>query len=264
MNCHRIPRMLIKDWEIKKGKIKYFCFKTNTFSEANTKSLFTEKNLLNRSEENFYNKYIETPLAHVVENSKNIENDHRLLKKWSHYRACLLLIYSIMDRHPNSERKLSDFDKTKGFIDSLIEYMYCTENKRVVLLNNYQDEKNCSPFVFNELGFFPIHYLSRSTCLTTFGVPINRHRVLTIIKEDVVQDLLDFINNQRKALVSNLSIGITGDKILIPPELIKHYTNEELQKIFIESRKNNMTFNNTVTTFKREESKFLSIFNVLS
>ena len=234
MNCHIIPRVLTRDWEFKKGKVKYFSFNKNTFSEADTKSLFAKQNLLTQSEENFYNKYIETPLSHVIEKSTKDNNDTILLKKRDHMRACWLLLYSIIERSSNSEKKLPNFDIQK--IDESISYKYHEENERVVLLNAHLSETICSLLVFNELGYFPIHYFSqtKNTYLTILGIPINKYRVLTTMEKESAQELIKYIKSKGNIIISNSSVGVVGDKVLIPPEVIKYYKNniEELKKKF--------------------------------
>ena len=255
MRCHTIPKVLIKNWEIKKGKVVYFSFKTNDFAEADTKSLFTEKDLLTQKEENFYNQYIETPLSYIIENST--KDNAVLSKNFHHFRACYLLSHSIIERRSDNKKKLSDFGIKQ--IDSTIKHMFYEKNQRIVFLNSYRDQNIQAPIFLNELGFFSIDYYSQNTYLSHLGVPINKHRVLAIMEENAAKDLLSFIKDNRHALVSHLSIGAVGDKILIPPELLNCYEKKDLKTQLIECRNKNIEYQNNINLLRKAENEKATI-----
>ena len=90
MNYHTIPKCLIKDWEFKKGKLKYFCPHKKQICSGDSKSLFIRKNIFTEIEEQLYNQYVESALPFVIEST---EKNHIKLG-FKHYRSAYLLLFS--------------------------------------------------------------------------------------------------------------------------------------------------------------------------
>ena len=114
MICHRIPKVLTKSWEPKKGKLTYFCLEKEELIKGDSKTLFADSNLFSQKEEDFYNRYVETPLNHIIEQSL-IDEKELTFKNFVHIRASYLLLISLIERskHINTEKKTVDFDKKK-------------------------------------------------------------------------------------------------------------------------------------------------------
>lgn len=248
MNCHYVTRSLTKPWEGKERKLFYYDFKEDSILEANSKTLFAEKDLIEKKYEDKLSKLIERPIG--IFKQQILDKKHNEVDNWSVFRALFLYFFT-------QTARFSKFlaDSSQEPKNTLEELLSMEEVELNTIVAKYMESYSIATIgvsekhilLFPESGFF-IFPVMDSGCITGFtfsyAVPLFPSLALALIPKTLEKSFEKQVEQQ----LMSYSVGINEDncnKVVIPPSLFEANTKDAImdgikyyRKISIETVQN--------------------------
>lgn len=255
-NNHYISEYLLRPWMFKKGMVRIFDYKKNTFEDRETATLFSRTKLFTQTQENFFNKYIENISSQELQ---SIASSDLKIKKWKNYRAILLLIFDLIGRYTAAiNGKCDSVDFFTALDEEGLDKLAC------VILSDYEIGVITIPpegvLSFPSNFIIPLFDPLLKDC--HFGVPIHGNHALFLLKKGFDNAYLNTVSNNHTLI--NLSVGNANtDLVVIHPGC--SVNEAELSPRLAEQRKLNQELANQIgqlLNFLRAYESVIKSFSV--
>tara|TARA_Y100000768_G_C23983127_1_gene687073 strand:- start:247 stop:1056 length:810 start_codon:yes stop_codon:yes gene_type:complete len=222
---HIIPKSFTKKWEIRKGKLRYYCFKDEQIKEEDSLKLFAKEGLFTQEEEKFLNKYFEAPISGYMDTITT--KGDVLIKKTKVYRAFVLMIFQMIARLNISLNGRSDqniFSMSELDLNNMISAI--NKNYQIIRLVI----NPTTPLFYPSSGLILFFNFDSPELITRSFIPIclpiTPNQLICMV--DKKYDLKLFEDRCKDNTFQRLSISTTkgANKVLIPPSLKDSDENE--------------------------------------
>jgi hypothetical protein len=220
INCHYIAQTLTKPWEATGRQLHFFNFVTGEFDHKSSKNLFARKRLFDSATETRLNRLVETPFALA---RKGILAGRTQARNWSEYRAMVLMLALQGVRSSAALTCRADavpLSMLLGMTDAQVNTLV-REWMRGHQLLAYGLARGERLF-FSSAGVFPVAVFDDATAgdiVFASAIPIHPRAFVACIP-----DGSDFDTFHRATIngfyYPALSLGLTADLVVIPPDLI--------------------------------------------
>lgn len=235
MNCHYVSRFLTKPWETQGRQLTYFDFSTGKIDSCSSEYLFSRENSNTADQENFLNRFIETPLGEI---QKIADGDLKNLK-WRVFRAMYLLFMYQAPRYFGSQGvEFADFYEFLFSVSEASLDGYISEVAKDFSIMKWTIPSREEIF-FPELGVFPIPVKTIHPSIIDFAlcIPVTTKTILALTPNSADKTHIENIINSEQVMMS-FSIGIVDftDKVVIPPNFIAVFPESDLIQGILKSR----------------------------
>ena len=234
-NQHYISKVQTKPWEAPGRQLHYFDFATNRLCVEHAESLFAKDDLWSSELEMVFNKRFEMRFVDDVRKFIDSAGSHVRLTKDSFKAILLLHIFNVM-RSMKTHLTISSIEEFSRFSDERVDQEIDAFIKPYEFLRIPLDPKY--RMFFLELGFFhvPLNMIGTSEMDVGFAVPLHPYYALGIFPKGYDSRALNELIESSETLFLKLSVGMSGQKLVVHPDLVNE---DKLIEKIITSRETN-------------------------